>query len=142
VGALQSAEGRDGLAFALFALIAGTDYLDGMVARVTGQYSRLGALLDPLTDRLLVISGAIVAWVAREQPSTATEPERVRIVSTGIDTHGRPSGGTGDHRAVVARDFRRCTMGDSVDSAVGLRRGGGRHDRRRHPRPSPGLLSP
>ena len=33
-----------------------------MVARVTGQYSRLGALLDPLTDRLLVISGAIVAW--------------------------------------------------------------------------------
>jgi phosphatidylglycerophosphate synthase len=32
------------------------------VARLTGQYSRLGALLDPLTDRLLVISGAIVAW--------------------------------------------------------------------------------
>jgi phosphatidylglycerophosphate synthase len=33
-----------------------------MVARITGQYSRLGALLDPLTDRLLVIAGAIVAW--------------------------------------------------------------------------------
>ena len=33
-----------------------------MAARITGQYSRLGALLDPLTDRLLVISGAIVAW--------------------------------------------------------------------------------
>jgi phosphatidylglycerophosphate synthase len=32
------------------------------VARVTGQYSRLGALLDPLVDRLLVLSGAIVAW--------------------------------------------------------------------------------
>jgi phosphatidylglycerophosphate synthase len=32
------------------------------VARLTGQYSRLGALLDPLTDRLLIISGAIVAW--------------------------------------------------------------------------------
>ena len=29
---------------------------------ITGQYSRLGALLDPLTDRLLVLSGAIVAW--------------------------------------------------------------------------------
>jgi phosphatidylglycerophosphate synthase len=33
-----------------------------MAARVTGQYSRLGALLDPLTDRLLVVSGALVAW--------------------------------------------------------------------------------
>jgi CDP-diacylglycerol--glycerol-3-phosphate 3-phosphatidyltransferase len=62
VVALQSDDGRDGLAFALFAFIAWTDYLDGMVARITGQYSRLGALLDPLTDRLLVIAGAIVAW--------------------------------------------------------------------------------
>jgi phosphatidylglycerophosphate synthase len=60
--ALQSDDGRDALAFALFAVIAWTDYLDGMAARITGQYSRLGALLDPLTDRLLVIAGAIVAW--------------------------------------------------------------------------------
>jgi CDP-diacylglycerol--glycerol-3-phosphate 3-phosphatidyltransferase len=60
--ALDSADGRDTAATILFAVIAGSDYLDGMVARLTGQYSRLGALLDPLTDRLLVISGAIVAW--------------------------------------------------------------------------------
>jgi CDP-diacylglycerol--glycerol-3-phosphate 3-phosphatidyltransferase len=60
--ALNSGDGRDTAATILFAFIAATDYLDGMVARLTGQYSRLGALLDPLTDRLLVISGAIVAW--------------------------------------------------------------------------------
>jgi CDP-diacylglycerol--glycerol-3-phosphate 3-phosphatidyltransferase len=60
--ALESGDGRDPAATALFAFIAASDYLDGMVARVTGQYSRLGALLDPLTDRLLVLSGAIVAW--------------------------------------------------------------------------------
>lgn len=59
---LSSGDGRSGLAFALFAFIAWSDYLDGMAARVTGQYSRLGALLDPLTDRLLVVSGALVAW--------------------------------------------------------------------------------
>ena len=62
VVALESDDGRDSLAFVLFAVIAWTDYLDGMAARITGQYSRLGALLDPLTDRLLVIAGAIVAW--------------------------------------------------------------------------------
>ena len=60
--ALDSGDGRDTTATVLFAFIAVGDYVDGMVARVTGQYSRLGALLDPLTDRLLVISGAIVAW--------------------------------------------------------------------------------
>jgi CDP-diacylglycerol--glycerol-3-phosphate 3-phosphatidyltransferase len=60
--ALDSGDGRDTAANILFAFIAWSDQLDGMVARATGQYSRLGALLDPLTDRLLVISGAIVAW--------------------------------------------------------------------------------
>ena len=59
---LSSGDGRSWLAFALFAFIAWSDYFDGMAARVTGQYSRLGALLDPLTDRLLVVSGALVAW--------------------------------------------------------------------------------
>jgi cardiolipin synthase len=60
--ALDSGDGRDTTATILFAFVAATDWLDGMAARITGQYSRLGALLDPLTDRLLVISGAIVAW--------------------------------------------------------------------------------
>ena len=60
--ALQSGDGRDTVATILFAFVAATDWFDGMAARITGQYSRLGALLDPLTDRLLVLSGAIVAW--------------------------------------------------------------------------------
>jgi cardiolipin synthase (CMP-forming) len=59
---LSSGDGRSALAFVLFAIIAWSDYFDGMAARITGQYSRLGALLDPLTDRVLVVSGAIVAW--------------------------------------------------------------------------------
>jgi CDP-diacylglycerol--glycerol-3-phosphate 3-phosphatidyltransferase len=60
--ALSSGDGRYAPASIVYAVIGGTDYLDGMVARVTGQYSRLGVLLDPITDRLLVISGVIVCW--------------------------------------------------------------------------------
>jgi CDP-diacylglycerol--glycerol-3-phosphate 3-phosphatidyltransferase len=59
---LSSGDGHSGVAFALFAFIAWSDYFDGMAARITGQYSRLGALLDPFTDRLLIVSGAVVAW--------------------------------------------------------------------------------
>ena len=43
-------------------MIGGSDYLDGITARVTGQYSRLGTLLDPLVDRLLVLCGVVVTW--------------------------------------------------------------------------------
>jgi cardiolipin synthase len=60
--ALTSAHGKDLAATILFAVIAGADYLDGFAARLTGQYSRLGALLDPIVDRMLIISGVIVAF--------------------------------------------------------------------------------
>jgi cardiolipin synthase len=60
--ALSSGDGRVASASAVYAVIGGSDYLDGMAARITGQYSRLGALLDPLTDRLLVVSGVVVTW--------------------------------------------------------------------------------
>jgi cardiolipin synthase len=55
-------DGVNTTAAILFAFIAWSDYADGIAARVTGQYSRLGTLLDPLTDRLLVLAGAIVCW--------------------------------------------------------------------------------
>jgi len=46
----------------LFAVISWGDYADGIAARVTGQYSRFGAMLDPVSDRLLVASGVVVCW--------------------------------------------------------------------------------
>ena len=41
-------------------IVAGlTDALDGAIARVKNQYTRLGAVLDPLADKLLLTSGFI-----------------------------------------------------------------------------------
>jgi cardiolipin synthase len=60
--ALGSGDGRYAPASIVYAVIGGTDYLDGMAARITGQYSRMGALIDPIVDRLLVVSGVIVCW--------------------------------------------------------------------------------
>jgi len=50
------------LAIVIFAVCGWGDYADGLLARLTGQYSRLGTLLDPLTDRLLAIAGVVVCW--------------------------------------------------------------------------------
>jgi cardiolipin synthase len=60
--ALSSGDGRSAPASIVYAVVGGSDYLDGIAARVTGQYSRLGVLLDPVTDRLLVVSGVVVCW--------------------------------------------------------------------------------
>lgn len=62
VVALTSSNGVGAAQASLFAVIGWGDYLDGIAARITSQYSRLGALMDPVTDRLLVISGVVVAW--------------------------------------------------------------------------------
>lgn len=59
---LSSDHGQSALTATLFALIGAGDFADGALARLTGQYSRLGALLDPATDRLLALSGAVVCW--------------------------------------------------------------------------------
>ncbi len=59
---LGSDTGTDTLPAVLFAIIAWSDYADGIAARVTGQYSKLGAVLDPFIDRVLVVAGVVVVW--------------------------------------------------------------------------------
>jgi cardiolipin synthase (CMP-forming) len=60
--ALSSGDGRDPAAAAIFWLVAVGDYVDGFLARATGQYSRMGALLDPVVDRLTILCGVVVCW--------------------------------------------------------------------------------
>jgi cardiolipin synthase (CMP-forming) len=62
VVALSDDDGVGAAQAILFAVIGWGDYADGMAARITRQYSRLGTLMDPVTDRLLVICGVVVNW--------------------------------------------------------------------------------
>lgn len=51
--------GNDLLATFMFALAAGTDWIDGQLARRTNCVSKLGQLLDPAVDRILMSCGVI-----------------------------------------------------------------------------------
>jgi cardiolipin synthase len=66
------ANGNHGAAFMLFLAAGVTDVVDGALARLTDSRSALGAVLDPMADKLLLLSsfvvlgysGAIPAWLA------------------------------------------------------------------------------
>ena len=50
---------EDGWAVAVLAAGGITDWLDGKLARLLGQYSRLGAVLDPAVDRLYILAALL-----------------------------------------------------------------------------------
>ena len=60
--------GRRWPAVALFAGMAATDRLDGSLARRRGQVTRLGTLLDPVADKLLVSLSLVLLAVPRFAP--------------------------------------------------------------------------
>ena len=60
--------GYDLMATFLFALAAGTDWVDGQIARRTNAVSRLGQLLDPAVDRILMIAGVAGLFLVGRLP--------------------------------------------------------------------------
>lgn len=80
VVALSSDDGTDALPAILFAVAAWGDYADGIAARVTGQYSKLGAVMDPVIDRALVLAGVIVVWNFETLPRWALAVLAVREI--------------------------------------------------------------
>ena len=61
-------DGHDFAATLLFALAASTDWVDGQVARKTHTVSKLGQLLDPAVDRILIITGVIGLLIVGRLP--------------------------------------------------------------------------
>ena len=51
--------GYDREAFIIFVVACITDALDGLIARLTNTQTKLGAFLDPMADKLLIISAFV-----------------------------------------------------------------------------------
>ena len=61
--------GRPGWALIVFLAAALTDSLDGFLARLLNQRTRLGAFLDPLADKLLMGAALIMLFLESEAPA-------------------------------------------------------------------------
>jgi cardiolipin synthase len=62
----------DGWALTVLAVSAVTDWADGVLARVLDQRSHIGALLDPLADRLYIVSTVVALTIRGVLPLALT----------------------------------------------------------------------
>jgi cardiolipin synthase len=61
-------EGTRLAGFVLMGAVLSTDWVDGVIARRTGQVTELGKVLDPVADRLAVITALVTLVVLRLFP--------------------------------------------------------------------------
>lgn len=60
--------GQDIAAGILFGVTAATDFVDGLVARKTNSVTKLGQILDPLVDRVLIIAAVLGLLIVDRVP--------------------------------------------------------------------------
>lgn len=68
---LEKTTGNEGYKYCsviLFALLLATDFLDGYLARVLNQVSRLGQFIDPLADKIAALGLGILLWYFKDFP--------------------------------------------------------------------------
>jgi cardiolipin synthase len=61
-------EGTEAAGLLLLGITLATDWVDGYIARRTGQVSNLGKVLDPVADRLAIAAGLIAVVIAGAFP--------------------------------------------------------------------------
>jgi cardiolipin synthase len=75
------------LSFSIFVLASFTDFLDGFFARLLKQQSKLGELLDPIADKIIVVT-ALVLLVSSKQIEGQEVIAAIIIVSREILVSG------------------------------------------------------
>ena len=122
--------GHDYWATALFAVAMATDWVDGRVARRTGRSSALGSLLDPIADKLLVLTVMIVligrdvfpAWmvaaiVARELLISGL---RLAALERGVVLQARELGRLKTWTQAVAAGLGGLAAAGAIDDSIAV----------------------
>lgn len=72
-------------ALIVFIICMASDALDGIVARMNHQETNLGRLLDPMADKLLLVTGFILLSVASNIPAHLRFPPYVALIIVSRD---------------------------------------------------------
>ena len=77
---LEPSPARALAAGVVFSLASATDWLDGYLARKWGQVTKVGKLLDPIADKILIMS-ALVTLVKAARPEGGADHARLETVT-------------------------------------------------------------
>jgi CDP-diacylglycerol--glycerol-3-phosphate 3-phosphatidyltransferase len=129
---LEPTPHRSIAAAAVFGLAALTDAVDGYVARRWGQITRLGKILDPIADKLLVLTALfmlvdfdrVAAWVAIMLAGRELTVTGLRVVAAreGIDLSPETTGKLKMAAQVVAILF--LILDEAVPTSLNFHRWG------------------
>ena len=73
------------LALAIFIICIISDALDGYIARTRSQRTKLGAILDPMADKLLLVSGFVSLSMISDLPENLRFPPYVPLIVVSRD---------------------------------------------------------
>jgi CDP-diacylglycerol---glycerol-3-phosphate 3-phosphatidyltransferase len=120
--------GHDYWATGLFAVAMATDWFDGRLARRSGRTSALGSLLDPIADKLLVLTvmivlvgrGVFAAWmvaaiVARELLVSGL---RLAALERGVVLEARDLGRVKTWTQAVAAGLGGLAAASALDDSI------------------------
>jgi cardiolipin synthase len=76
--------GRYPLATGFMGVMGASDYLDGYIARRTDTVTELGTVLDPVSDRILVMTTLVVLMVEQRLPAWLAAPVLLRDLAVSL----------------------------------------------------------
>ena len=76
--------GRYPLATGFMGVMGASDYLDGYIARRTDTVTELGTLLDPVSDRILVMTTLVVLMIEQRLPAWLAAPVLLRDLAVSL----------------------------------------------------------
>lgn len=107
---------RSLLAGIVFALASATDWLDGYLARKWGQVTKIGKLLDPIADKILITS----ALVLLVEIDSSKVPAWIAIVIIGreIAVTGLRAMAAGDGVIIPAENMGKYKVGAQITAIL------------------------
>jgi CDP-diacylglycerol--glycerol-3-phosphate 3-phosphatidyltransferase len=106
------------IAGTVFALASATDWLDGYLARKWGQVTKIGKLLDPIADKILILSALVV--LVKIQPDIVPAWMAIVLIGREFAVTGLRSIASTEGIVIPAENWGKYKVGAQITAVLSL----------------------